>query len=505
MPKLPAKVILHVGMEKAGSTSIQNVLEARAEGLLAQGILFPRSVFTRMVANQPHRTSGHLELLRRIAAEDLGVFEAELAAAEGAHTLLLSAENIFHHPDDALLARLGDLLSGSRVEMIAVLRGQDGWLRSYYNEAVANGWVCEARSIDRFARNLVTEGRLDYPALIARLERLLRPERTRILNYDAIRRDGGDMVAAFCDLIGLSLPDRDHPVEAASQGLRQSHVTRTYPEAVEAQRRLNPLVAGFWSSEMHAWTSRMREAAAALRPAEAGSGAPEPSLEVRREVADHIWLSNRELALRFPEVPPVGPHPDWWRRDASAALDEALVQQLTEAGLRAFLELREAAASMRAKPAFPRRHPWPLRLDRRTALQLWEALRTARVVLFHGGGAELFLAVMRAGRLVAFTEADLGWAAALQLRLDRADPPSAVALLPDPAAAAELRPDLLVIGPGPGVPGLFELLSRLRGGERIFLLPAADPELRAGLDELCGAAQAGMVYRVPELDRMVLC
>lgn len=491
MQAIPPKVILHVGMEKAGSTSIQNVLEARAEGLLARGVLFPRSVFTRMVANQPDRTSGHLELLRRIAAGDLGAFEAELAAAEGARTLLLSAENIFHHPDEAALAGLGDLLAGSRVEMIAVLRGQDGWLRSYYNEAVSNGWVCETRSADRFARDMIAEGRLDYAGRLARLERLIGPAETRILNYDAVRRGGGDVVAAFCELAGLDLPERDAAEADAPPALRQSHVTRSYPEAVEAQRRLNPLAAGFWSGEMHAWTARMREIAAELRPAEAGTGAPDPAPEVRREVAGDVWLPNRRLAERFPGVSPVGPDPEWGVGGGAGPLDEALVRRLTDAGLRAFLDLREAAASMRAKPEFPRRYPWPLRPDRAGMLGLWEALQEARVVLFHGGGPELFLAAALPGRFIGFAEPDTGWGAALQLRLDRADPVSPVAFLPD-AAAERLRPrpDLVVIGAGAGLPGPAALLESLGGGERVLLLPGADPALRACLEEICTAGDA---------------
>ena len=59
---IPSRVILHVGLIKAGSTLVQNFLENHYDELRAQGVLFPRSVLTRPDSHHPQRTSGHLEV-----------------------------------------------------------------------------------------------------------------------------------------------------------------------------------------------------------------------------------------------------------------------------------------------------------------------------------------------------------------------------------------------------------------------------------------------------------
>lgn len=459
--RLPPRVILHVGTEKTASTSLQNFLMINRAALLDQGVLFPQSVFTRKIANEPDRTSGHLELLRNLAAGDISAFAAEIAAdGAQAHTLVLSAENLFHYERDAHLELLAQLLDGCEVTLVAVLRDQTEWILSYYNESVANGWNMETRPIGRFVVDAIATGKVDYAGLLARMVNIIRPAQVRLFHYATLRRKG-TALSAFCDLAGIALP----PEAFARQG--RSHVTRTWPELLEAMRRMNALASGFWSAQAHEWSALMRARGAVM--AETAGLAPGhllPDPEIRRTLLDHVRAGNALLsAAHLPDDPLIAD--EAWPDLTAPVPDEARVGALIQGGLADYCDLRASARTLRVRP-----QRWPVGLPADdTALSVIAArLEGAHSVLCVPADGLALLAGMRPGRQVTVLDPVPGWHAAFQAQSDRLALPSIPLVWPHaPGAAAErlaalwqtawFRPPDLALLQGPETAALMTLIA----------------------------------------------
>lgn len=439
---LPPRVILHVGTEKTASTSLQNFLMTHRAALLDQGFLFPQSVFTRKIAGEPERTSGHLELMRNLAVGDISAFAAEMAAdGPRAHTLILSAENLFHYEPAEHLPLLARLLAGCEVTLVVVLRDQTEWILSYYNESVANGWNTETRTIGRFVTDAIAAGKVDYAGLLDRMVGAIRPAQVRLFNYATLRREG-TALSAFCDLAGIRLP----PEVFVRQG--RSHVTRTWPDLLEAMRRMNPLAAGFWGAQTHEWSAMMRARGAALADrAGLAPGHLLPAPDIRQALVDHVRAGNAALsAAHLPDDPLIAAE-DWARQPAPRP-DEGRVAELVQGGLADYLDLRERVGTMRARLQGPRRWPVALPGDQ-TAMQHLASLldQGPRVVLCQGAGGGAVLAGLQAGRMVHVLEADPAWAMSFQAASDRGAPASPLLVWPHRPGEAAARLEALAAAP----------------------------------------------------------
>lgn len=190
--------ILHIGVQKTGSTSIQGWLHENAAALAAQGVHVPVSL-GRRVHNRL------LDLARRPDRADpalLDALRAELAALPAArHTLLFTSENLAAKlPDHAAVARLRALLDPfcNRYTVIVYLRRQDEFAVSVRSTEARRGDIDPEVFFGRVP--------FDYAALLDRW--------AAVFGRDAIHprlfvRDlmpGGDVVADFLSAAGLSVP-----------------------------------------------------------------------------------------------------------------------------------------------------------------------------------------------------------------------------------------------------------------------------------------------------------
>ena len=102
---LEGDVVLHVGMSKAGSTALQNVLDEHRDALKRRGVLFPSTGSLKNDHADSSRTSGHWELMKRLRSgqpiDDLHD-EVEEAAPEVAR---YSPEGVFHNASTHVLRR----------------------------------------------------------------------------------------------------------------------------------------------------------------------------------------------------------------------------------------------------------------------------------------------------------------------------------------------------------------------------------------------------------------
>jgi hypothetical protein len=435
---LPKRVVLHVGMTKAGSTAIQNFLDREYDALIERGILFPRSVLTRKDPTDATRTSGHLELVRRLRLDDpngLDGFFAE-CARDGLHTLLLSAENLFHHvePDD--LARLANLLDGCEIHLVAILRSQNDWLTSRYFESVTKGYARENRTFDAFVQDALASGALDYQARIAALSDALRPAETHVLDYDALHGENS-LVSRFAAIAGFDC------ARAKAADAVIVNASESFPEAIEAHRRLNPVARCLDTSEYRAWCADMRADARAL--GERGvlrQGGILSSLPVRKAVSEAVARPNEALAARYFSGAPFGPDAAWTRAPETE-LDSALVGELFYAGGRKITERRDALRKIARKRAggkpppsrqFADRVSFDLPPEESDALR--ECYAGAGAILEYGGSGATLLASGLTEKYVMTAESVLDQALKLQLHLDTADLPSPAVVHPVPVGPA---------------------------------------------------------------------
>lgn len=325
---LPNRIVLHIGMTKAGSTAVQNTFARNYDRLLKQGILFPRSVFTRTNPYNLERTPGHLQLAKDLVRGDIETFEQELLSIDRkVRKLVLSAENIFLDIDAAQCGALAGLFEGKNVEIICILREQIGWCASRYYESVAKGNRRETSTFEEFVERLISAGKLDYHARLNDIASSLGADRIVAADYDVLRADGG-VVPWFAQIAGLK---NATPPEGADQF---SNVSKPFPEAIEAHRRINGLIDLFSSDQRFAWTVQMENIAEAARERRGLPAAHvTPSPAVHRRILEACEESNRKLSETFLGGAPFGPDPGALDTPESPPLDEALVNELVTVGI----------------------------------------------------------------------------------------------------------------------------------------------------------------------------
>jgi|GEM_PF-1854388 len=348
---LPKRVFLHVGMSKAGSTAIQNAFDRNYEFLLSRGLLFPRSVFSRRNPFNPHRTSGHLQLIRNIRNNSLEGFLAELQATiTSCHQLVLSAENIFSEIDDDHCESLAQLLKGKKVEIFCILRPQIAWCASRYYESVVKGKHKEKARYTEFVERLIAAGRLNYHDRLVRLQSMFEAEKVTTVDYDEVKVEGGSVQAM---LLALGISE----VLPQPTVIEESNPSCPYPEAIEAHRQLNTIADILSHEEYLQWCSQMEATAAELRSQRGLSVSHiRANPELQRRILDACEEQNRLLSEVFLESARLwsGPRPD--NDSKQHSLDSGLVSELVSRGIELLRPFSEAAGRRSKELRAARKH-----------------------------------------------------------------------------------------------------------------------------------------------------
>lgn len=216
-------LILHIGYPKTGSTSLQHFMADNRGALLAQGVLYPKSLDWKSNGNHESLTAyvvgmrqNNSDLQKRFGlADEASVMafrahlEADLAAELAAHQnierVIFSSEHLserLHHQED--LERLRVLLQTrfSAVRIRVYLRRQDSLLVSYQSQILRAGY--DVSSVQRQWENPASYAPPIYDYF-----------KTLNLWADVFGRDSievsvfedcaGDIVTDFCTRVGLKL------------------------------------------------------------------------------------------------------------------------------------------------------------------------------------------------------------------------------------------------------------------------------------------------------------
>lgn len=340
------RIILHIGLPKTGTTSIQEFLAADAPALAREGVLFP---VLRTDLRDAGRAAGigvgwHLALSKFVSQRPKafapGEWEAwteefaRFAADPHLHTLLLSQEGLMHGRNGQGVRALMAALPEGAPEIVLVIRPALGWLTSLYEQLVRSKARIGTTPADfAQAHAYVDQG---FTGMIRAVRRRTSGADLRLLSFDALR-GGEGLLANFAREIGLSKG-------AVARAAVARHVNSGLPQdMVAALRACNAaqidqpaFVAIRGALGRAARQRRGKPARAAIFPADLTAAI------LNRYEADRTVLKRRfGLELRAETPPPPGEAlaltPADWHR-----LYEEAAPFLDAPGLAAFERVRTA-------------------------------------------------------------------------------------------------------------------------------------------------------------------
>lgn len=320
------RITLHIGLEKAGSSTIQGFLNENRAFLRKRGVLFPTSPGE---TNQWRFAAAAMSNAVNIRAHALRRFGDDFAARladdlrdeitdTSADQLVLSSEHCASRLATAEeVHRLKGFLEqfGTPTSIIVYLRRQDEVLTSIYSTAIRSGHT------RRFQVPAQTKGqrRYDYRAVLELWGSVFGRETLRVRLFQPNDWVDGNLPADFCDAAGLPIGDRPGAVRNESMSA----------EALELLRLINEQTG----------TRRDRKL---IRAAIAVTGGPKLSLgsAARRAFLANFAVGNRWVAETF-----------FGRSELFEAVPDGLPDQpLPQLSPARFASLLAAAEAILARP-----------------------------------------------------------------------------------------------------------------------------------------------------------
>jgi hypothetical protein len=220
---MAGRVLVHVGTHKTGTTSIQGFLRDEEDGLLASvgghyppGFLLP-TVHTDLplLTIRPERT---WPARLRFPETQRGSWQAAARAhvrrqvvEADADLLVYVHEDLSYLRFDDELERLAELFAGRAVSVVAVLRDDDAFLRSYRSQLAGTGFATSDDPTS-FAYVEPDSWLLDHEALLDGYRRWFGADHVTVLDYDHLVAVDGTVIPAYAELLGLdraALPPLD--------------------------------------------------------------------------------------------------------------------------------------------------------------------------------------------------------------------------------------------------------------------------------------------------------
>lgn len=211
------KLILHIGTEKTGTTSLQKWMGVNRDAVRRQQVLYPHSlgedrhIFASIYAADYENGDNIAYHLNKItSAADLEHFreqtraalqaEVNEAALAGVETCFISDEGlqaVLRNP--AEVARLHELFEGlfSSIEVVVLLRSQLDYAVSLASTFSRLGFTV---NLGWFLSIASEGGRYDYDRLVAMWEEAFGAENIRLIAYNQAPRS----IPAFQELLGIS-------------------------------------------------------------------------------------------------------------------------------------------------------------------------------------------------------------------------------------------------------------------------------------------------------------
>jgi hypothetical protein len=211
----PARLILHIGMPKTGTSFLQHNLSANRAALAGVGVIYPDPVVGLGTPPVPaHHFLAHALAQRRqlhTPDADFGRLPghaaalAALMAVPGA-TAILSSED-FTDLRRHQIRRLKALFPGLAVSVLVYLRRQDQWVEAMYGQTLKVGRHLHTGTFIERNRRL-----LDYAAILAPWAEVFGADSLIVRPYEGF--EAGGLWPDFCNAIGCPQAAAIAPIEA---------------------------------------------------------------------------------------------------------------------------------------------------------------------------------------------------------------------------------------------------------------------------------------------------
>lgn len=233
------KLVVHCGLPKTGTTSLQAYFYAHAKAFQAVGIYYPTQ-------GADPKDRNHAWLSRQLRDGSVHQLAEKLASCPNdCHTIFLSDESLFvEQPglSDAALAGLAQAVQDYDTEVVLFERDMQAWKRSFYLQSVQNRRAgpktkhASARNLwqtslgyDEFFAQAFCQELLNGAKMRARLAAAFGTDKVTLLEFDKAR----DVVGLFCHAMGWPEPgqgvtlDRNRSIsEPEAEILRQANALK---------------------------------------------------------------------------------------------------------------------------------------------------------------------------------------------------------------------------------------------------------------------------------------
>src|SRR5579859_8251733 len=190
----PRRFIVHIGIHKTGTTSIQMFLETFKDRLKASGIHFYSGLYTAsnhvelhaaaMRANRmsPFKMDNHLVIDEAFRARVRDRISQSIAESS-CRCHLFSAEGLSYLRFEDEMDRLKSMLPGGSIEIIVYLREPADFLASYRTQMHRHK-LPDHIDRDSFAYVADDTWLVDFASRIANFKQAFGPQNVTVLDYD---------------------------------------------------------------------------------------------------------------------------------------------------------------------------------------------------------------------------------------------------------------------------------------------------------------------------------
>ena len=188
------KILIHIGLDKCGSTAIQASFKRNQAAFDAAGVVYPTTgkLCGHHVSLANLFGFGFVKIEEEHAEELRSCLEAEI---KNARTVVLSSEHFSYACSEEGIRKLAAFCSGFEVRIVLVLRNQIDWLEAQYSETIK--WGNQQTFEDFLAENV--DG-ADYSELLRQWEACF-DGRIKLLIFDA---EPEELVLRFHQLVGTA-------------------------------------------------------------------------------------------------------------------------------------------------------------------------------------------------------------------------------------------------------------------------------------------------------------
>ena len=190
------ELILHVGMEKTGSTAIQRAFHGYDDGSLAYApfdrpnhSMALRALVTPYAARSPAMVASGISAADYDALRAQAAAQVQAALALDRARLVISAEAVMAMGRDRL-QQLADRLRGPRLQVLAYVRDPIGFASSAYQQILKSGRVPQ------------TVPRQNFRLRVSPLLEVFGDQAVHLVRFDPARFREGSVVQDFADRVG---------------------------------------------------------------------------------------------------------------------------------------------------------------------------------------------------------------------------------------------------------------------------------------------------------------